>query len=414
VRKTFLLLGLAACSAHPGGIDVKRSSLARELNPSASDVAQLGSDDRAFAFALYRQAVALNPDANLVLSPYSASTALTMAYAGARGTTESQLRSALHFTLDQAPLHQAFNATDLALASRGQGASGTDGTPFKLHVDNSLWLRSGFTPLATFLDTLARNYGAPVYVTDFRAPEAARAAINTWVSDKTEQRVTELLHVGDISPETDAVLTNTVYFNASWATPFVPSATEDARFNKLDGSTVTARMMHASESYPYAEGADFQAVSLPYSSPELGLIAVLPEPGRFAAVEAALSAQWFDALRWSRQDLALGLPKWDDRSHFSLVDALRALGVRAAFEPGEADFSGMTPAQIYIARVIQEAMIEVTEQGTVAAGATAVVFAHKSAKLSQQLPLTFDRPFLYMIFDQPTGSILFIGRVLEP
>jgi serpin B len=172
-------------------------------------------------------------------------------------------------------------------------------------------------------------------------------------------------------------------------------------------------MMHQQERYPYFESADLQAVAMPYQSDELSLIAILPAEGKLASVEAAMNAAWFDALLAGMSDEAvqLGFPKLDYRSHLSLVPALRALGMNAAF--GDADFSGMSSGELQIGDVIHEAVVRVFEGGTIAAGATAVTIRTASIIVSTH-QLTLNRPFLYAIYDQPTGSILFIGRVLDP
>lgn len=224
----------------------------------------------------------------------------------------------------------------------------------------------------------------------------------------------QLLPAGAIHADTRFVLTNTVYFNASWKTKFSKEATRELPFTRRDGSRVTAPLMHAELRIPHARGTNWQAVALPYASDELSLVAVLPDAGAFDAVEKAASASWLDEVRakLAVTSVALGFPKLDYKAHTSLAQQLQALGMSAPFSNG-ADFSGITPGRIAIDDVIHEAVIKVTEGGTIAAAATAITIRTTSVIVDQQR-ITFDRPFLYAIIDQPTGHILFLGRVLDP
>ncbi|MET0287104.1 MAG: serpin family protein [Polyangiales bacterium] len=406
MRRAFLLLALGACSESvAGGVMEARSNLARATEPSRDNLAALGVSNREFAFDLYRQAVSEAPGEDVVVSPYSVSTALAMTYAGARGTTESEMKQALRFTLDQAPLHEAFNASDLSLSSRGQAG-------FKLNVHNSLWAQEGFTIAAPFLDTLALNYGAGVHLTDFvKDTEGSRRAINGWVAEKTEQLIPELLAFDTLDSNTVLVLTNTVFLDAKWATKFEHASTVDAPFTRLDGSVMQVPTMNATRLMPYTEGTDFLAVALPYAGEGLRMIAILPAAGKLASVEQALNRAWFDALQWDGgQSVRLALPKFEVRSALSLKQALTTLGMPSAF--GAADFSALAPG-VRIDDVVHEAVIRVDEDGTVAAAATAVI-AGRSSKPQVELTARFDRPFLYLIHDEVTGSVLFVGRVLDP
>jgi serpin B len=378
-------------------------------------VGQLGSDDRAFAFDLYRQ-VAREADGNLLFSPHSISSALAMTYAGARGTTEREMKQALRFTLEQAPLHEAFNAVDLALAQRGQAQEAADGKRFALNLANSIWLQPDYPVESAFLDVLALNYGAGVYQTDFvAAVEPSRRAINAWVSERTEKLIPELLPPGSITDATRFVLTNAVYFDASWQTKFDPAATSDRPFTRPDGSVIQVSTMSDGYAMPYAESADYQAVSLAYVGAQLSLIAILPSEGKFASVEAALSGAWFDTVvqQLEPASVQIALPKLDYKFHTSLKNALAGLGMNSAFDAEAADFSGLTSGKIHIIDVIHEATVRVYEQGTVAAAATGVIAGNDSAPFFEH-QLAFSRPFLFAVYDRPTGTILFLGRVLDP
>ncbi|MDB4972500.1 MAG: peptidase [Myxococcaceae bacterium] len=390
--------------------------LARSLAPSASELPALGASNRAFAFDLYRQLAAAEPSKNLLFSPHSISSALAMAYAGAAGVTADELRSALHFELPAAQLHEAFNATDLALAARGQSARAADGTPFKLAIDHQIWAQAGYPILPAYLDTLAVHYGAGVYQLDLAGhPEASRLQINDYVREHTAQLVPELLPPDSLNPRTRLVLTNTIYFDAAWQDAFEPTATQPGPFHKLDGSAVTVPMLNRTGQITYAQGDGFSALALPFDDEQLAFIAVLPDEGAYERVQGALSQPWFDALlgSWTSASLTLSLPRLDVRSSLELSEPLRALGMVSAFD--DADFSNIDGStRLRIQHIFHQASVQTTEQGTVAAAATAVVFGVKHASMVDGLQLRFDRPFFFAILDRPTGAMLFLGRVLDP
>jgi serpin B len=421
-RSCLLLLAvlapLAACGdtaePHPLGVDVAVSALERELAPDVSgeDRSALAAGNRAFAFDLFddlREA-----PGNLFVSPYSISVALAMTYAGAEGETERQMREVLHYTLAESRLHPAFNRADLDLASRGEEAAGSDDGPFRLRISNSYWAQDDFQFLDTYLDTLAVNYGAVAYQLDFRGdPESARMTINDWVDRQTEGRIDELVPAGAITPITRLVLTNAIYFNAAWDVPFEEADTADGSFQRLDGSTVTAPFMNQVERHRYAEGDGWQAVELRYDAPELAMVLVLPEAGRFEEIEAALGDS-FEAIEDAlvTHQTTLSMPRFSFSSDFALGESLMRLGMVDAFS-GAADFSGMNGARnLFIQAVLHEAFIAVNEAGTEAAAATAVIVGEVSAP--PLATITFDHPFLFFIVDHPTGQILFMGRVLDP
>lgn len=223
-------------------------------NVTPADALRLSQDNADFAFDFYR-AVRQNKSGNLVFSPHSLQTALAMTFAGSRGNTAAELSSALRFTLPGDRLHAAFNATDLALASRGVGQTGVDGQPFRLRSVNATWGQDGYNFLPAYLDTLALNYGAGLRVMDFVGqPDPSRSTINAWVAQQTEDRIPELLPQGSVTADTRLVLTNAVYFNASWRDPFTASNTVAGNFNRLDGSTSPAQFMKRTADGRYGTG----------------------------------------------------------------------------------------------------------------------------------------------------------------
>ena len=409
-----LLTGLAAC-AQPASGDILRSEKPR-LSPSVSqaDLAALVEGNNAFAFDLYQ--ALKGPQGNLFYSPYSVSLALAMTYAGARDTTEKQMAAAMHYTLPQGRLHPAFNSLDHALAGRGQGAKGKDGKGFRLNIVNAIWGQKGYPFLATYLDLLAEDYGAGLRTLDFRAaPDAGRLTINDWVAGQTEQRIKDLIPPGAIDPLTRLVLTNAIYFNAAWANNFEKSATQPADFHLAGGSTVKAPMMHQTERLGYAAGDGYQVVTLPYDGRELEMVVLLPDPGKFVGFENSLNAGKVDSVikDITPKQVALSLPGFKYESEFSLGKILAGMGMPVAFS-GQADFSGMTGnRELSISEVVHKAFVAVDESGTEAAAATAVIM-RATAMPVMPLEVKVDRPFIFLIRDIPTGSVIFVGRVMNP
>jgi len=354
------------------------SSVQRIADPQvpAADITTLASDNAAFAFAAYQQLITANT--NLVFSPASISIALAMTYAGAATTTATEMAQALDFTLPPAQLNPAFNALDQALASRGQGFLGADGGPMQVDIANAIWAEKTYTFETDFLDTLAENYGAGVNLLDFiNAPDPSRLTINAWVANQTDDKIQNLLPPSSVDSSTKLVLTDAVYFNAAWNAPFDPNNTHDGSFTLLDGSTVTVSLMYSDfVSFPATQGANFVAASLPYADTRLSLVVVVPDAGQFSQVESSLNATTLASLvaGLTSQPVLLTIPRLKIETSTSLEVLLQALGMTSAFISGTADFSGMDGTHnLYISNVFQDAFINVTEKGTEAAAATAVV-----------------------------------------
>jgi serpin B len=410
-----MVFGLVACT-QPASGSVLQSDKQRLTSPvaSQSDVVTLVKGNNDFAFDLYQ--VLRDSDGNLFYSPYSISLALAMTYAGARGDTEEQMADTLHFLLPQNRLHPALNSLDLELASRGEGARGKDGEGFRLHIVNAIWGQKDFRFLSEFLDLLAENYGAGLRILDFiREPEQSRITINNWVSDQTEERIEDLIPEGAIDELTRLVLTNAIYFNAAWQYPFVEDATSDGDFDLLDGGRITVPVMRQTESFGYTEADGYQAIELPYDGHELSMVILLPEQGQFGSFEALLSRQEVGDIiqRIEYRQVTLAMPKFEYESSFGLKRALTSLGIGLAFTP-DADFSGMNGQRdLFVHDVLHKAFVSVDEAGTEAAAATAVIVGITSIP-AEPIQVKIDRPFIFLIRDIETGTILFIGRVVNP
>lgn len=412
-----MLFGVVACTQPAAAADVLQSDKPRITSPSVggADMATLVEGNSEFAFDLYQ--ILKDKDGNIFYSPYSISLALAMTYAGARSDTEDEMADALNFLLARENLHPAFNALDLELASRGEEAKGKDDEGFRLHVVNAVWGQRDFPFLSEYLDLLAANYGAGLRVLNFiEAPEESRVTINDWVSEQTEERIQDLIPQGAINELTRLVLTNAIYFNAAWLHQFEEDATSEGDFYLLDGSTVKVPMMRQTETFGYMEGDGYQAIELLYDGEELSTVILLPEEGEFTAFEGSLSRQLVDSVieGIGNKRVDLSMPKFEFDSSFGLKQALASLGMEKAFIPEEADFSGMDGRRdLFIQDVLHKAFVSVDEAGTEAAAASAVIIGLTSMP-PEAIRVGIDRPFIFLIRDIETGTVLFVGRVLDP
>jgi serpin B len=416
----FVLAASAACSSggtspsnDPAGIEVARADVSRAAT-SPGDANAAAASINAFGLDLYRQLGA--GGGNLVFSPASVALALAMARAGARGETASEMDAVLHAL--GADLQAAgLNALDLALGARSGTFADEVGKPHEvtLRIANTPFAQRGMALEPAYLEALATSFGAGLRLVDYaHDPEAARKLINAWVDVKTEHRIPELLAAGTIDDMTRLALVNAIYLKAPWATPFDPAATKPGSFTRADGSSLDVRMMHGGGSLPYAEGAGWRAVELPYIGGSLAMTVIVPDD--LAAYERGLGpeslAQVISALEERTVDLSF--PRFGLETHADLSTILAALGMPRAFDPGLADFSGITASeQLYISAVIHQANIDVDEKGTEAAAATAVVM-RATAEPAGPVTLRVDRPFIFLLRDVPTGAIVFMGRVMDP
>lgn len=407
---------IAGCNLPAATAEVLKSDRPRDTSPAVDFSSQKDTvaGNGAFALRLYHELA--QDKGNIFFSPYSISEALAMTYAGARGQTETDMSKALSFSLPQDRLHPAFNWLDLELGKRGEEAKGQDGKGFRLHVVNALWGQKDYEFQTPFLDTLAVNYGAGMRVADFiKESEASRLTINAWVEEQTEKRIKDLVPPGAINELTRLVLTNAIYFNAAWLRPFDEKRTTDGVFHRLDGSTVTVPMMRQTGSFRYGEGAGFQAVEMLYDGNELSMIILLPSDGQLGAFEDKLDyVRVTEILASLKQNqVQLSMPRFENNSSFSLKQALSALGMGVAFTQ-LADFSGMNGKRdLLIQDVVHKAFVSVDEAGTEAAAATAVIVGTTSMP-PEPVEMAVDSPFVYLVRDNATGSLLFVGRVADP
>lgn len=394
----FLVVVLAAAALWPTG-------------SRASDAETLVRDNTDFALDLYGR-LAETPG-NLFFSPYSISTALAMTYAGARGNTETEMAAALRFTLGQEALHPAFAEILDQLAEAQRSGD------LRLHVANSLWPQQGYPLLEDYLSLVKTHYGVAITAVDYKqAAEEARVRINGWVEEQTQERIANLLQPGVLDPLTRLVLVNAIYFKGMWETPFKADSTVDAPFHVAPDRTVQAPLMTQSLRCRYASFPLLDIVELPYAGGGMAMIVLLPkENDGIRGLEGELTAGNID--RWlggiGEREVLVSLPRFKMSAMFRLDDTLSALGMKDAFSRSKANFSGMDgrPDWLYIGAVVHKAFVEVNEEGTEAAAATAVVMGVRSLPPSPPV-FRADHPFVFLIQDKATGSILFAGRMSDP
>lgn len=402
-------------------VDVEQvSSQVERVDPvdvPREDIHKLTDGNLAFALDMYDHV--REEGENLFYSPFSISIALAMTYAGAHGETATQMAETLRYVLPPEDLHPTFNALDRILVSRGQEEVPEDsGDPFQLHIANSLWGQQDYHFQEAYLDTVAEHYGAGMRLVNFlEQAEEARQTINQWVFEKTEGKIQNLIPRGGVGAATRLVLTNAIYFKASWAEQFAEDRTRDEPFHALDGETVTVPMMSYASPHNlrYEDGDGYQAVALPYVGGKVSMLVLVPDQGNFQNFESSLDVEGLNGIIQGLESssVQLAFPKFEFESELSLANVLADMGMPIAMS-GEADFSGMTGSkELFISDVFHKAYVNVNEEGTEAAAATAVVMT-ESAAPADPVQLTVDRPFFFLIRDQETGAVLFFGRVLNP
>jgi serpin B len=335
-----------------------------------------------------------------------------MTYAGARGQTAAEMANTLQFPFADQRLHSAFaNLTQMINRPDPK-------RQYKLVVANRLWGQQGYHFLPKFLKITKEEYGAGLGEVDFaNAIDQARQEINGWVAQQTQDRIKDLLPEGSIDGGTRLVLTNAIYFKARWAHPFSDKQTTKEDFHSGASKTIKADIMHAVATINLMETDTLQLAELPYEQHELSMLVLLPRKvdglnDLEKQASAANLEQWIGKMK--PYQVSLSMPKYTYASEFMLKKVLSAMGMGGAFTPA-ADFSGMTTQEkLFISAVIHKAFVAVDEKGTEAAAATAVAIARASLPVAPQATFRADHPFLFLVRDNKTGSILFMGRMVLP
>jgi serpin B len=379
----------------------------------ADDQAAVVKGSNAFAVDLYAQ-LSKQPG-NLFFSPESISTAFGMAYAGARGQTATEMEHVFHFTLPPEKLHPAMGALLAEMNAQHNG--------YELRVADALWAQQDANFEANYLKLVQSDYAAGFHRVNFKlSPEAVRTTINAWVEKQTNDKIKDLIGPGALNPSTRLVLTNAIYFKGSWQDQFDKEATQKEEFHLSAAQWVMTSMMHRTGGYRYYDGETFQALELPYAGNEISMVVLLPkQTDGLAALEHSFTARsasdWIQKLQ-PVDKVILTLPRFTMTQQFELSTTLSAMGISQAFSSA-ADFSGMTGKPDFaISAAIHKAFIDVDEQGTEAAAATAIVMYATAMhrQFPEPPPIVFraDHPFLFILRDTKSGSVLFLGRVADP
>ncbi len=413
---SLLILGSLGCTGKPTSTEVAIPPVVKPTNADKAtpeDKVAVARDSNQFALDLFGR---LDKQGNLFFSPASISTALAMTYAGARGQTAEQMAKVLHFQLDPKRLHPAFAA--LLWEMQGQGKP----SGCQLSIANALWGYKDTHFLPEFLQETNDNYGAALQQVDFAKAEDARRTINGWIAQHTADKIRDLLEPGDVTPETRLVLTNAIYFKGDWLRPFKGNDTHNQPFHVTKTKDESVSMMHQTGQFLHFadEEKTFQLLEMPYKDSELSMALLLPAQVDGLAqlekkLDAELLAKWLEKAEPTKVQLTL--PKFTMRTRLPLADRLKAMGMTAVFRPEEADLTGMTHDKppLYVSEVIHEAWVDVNEKGTEAAAATAVIARGGAAPVQEKL-IVFraDHPFLFLIRDTRSESILFLGRMSNP
>ena len=360
-----------------------------------------------FALELYSKLNEENAGKNIFFSPYSISVALAMTYEGARGQTAEEMQSVLHFPADPEVRRPAF--------ARIYNQINKGGKKYKLSTANALWAQKDYPFLDEYFNTVEKYYGGKVTNLDFVGdPENSRITINKWVEAQTNNKIKDLIPEGVIDAATRLVLTNAIYFKGTWFKQFDKKNTVERDFKISPTNSVKVQMMHLDDKkakFNYTETKDLKILELPYSGGDLSMLILLPKDS-IEQLESELTIENLNnwTARLKEEEVSIYLPRFKFETKYFMAKTLREMGMSSAF--GNADFSGMTGRRdLYISNVIHQAFVEVNEEGTEAAAATAVVM--KEVAMMKKL-FNADHPFIFIIREKETGNILFLGRVSDP
>jgi serpin B len=372
-------------------------------------IQQVVNANNEFAFDFYSE-INKKVEDNIFYSPYSISAALAMTYEGAKGKTADEMKTVFHFP-DNDILRPNFASIYNNINKKGK--------EYKLSTGNALWAQQDYQFLPGYLETVEKYYGGKAANLDFIGEgEKSRQTINSFIEQQTNNKIKDLIPQGVLNAYTRLVLTNAIYFKGTWVKQFDKSDTRDQDFTTISGQTVKAPMMQLTgddAEFNYAETDDIQILEMPYDGEDLSMLILLPKENNLETVEESLTnkklSEWKNMLGEQRVDIYV--PKFKFETKYLMVETLSYMGMPTAFTDA-ADFSGMDGTQnLLIQNVIHQAFVEVNEEGTEAAAATAVVVGMKS--VGPRIPIfRADHPFIFIIQEKETGNILFMGRVADP
>lgn len=401
---------------------------------TADEIKKIVQGNNAFAFGLYGKLRA--EKGNLFFSPFSVGAAMTQVMAGARGNTAVEMSQVLCAPVGKGLEHmQAFVTQDAVQPAFGALLRALDGAgkkrSYQLSIANSLWMQEDLPFEPDFVACLKENYDSGLQAVDFKKdPETARLRINAWVEEKTRKKITDILGPDSIKKDSKLAVANAIYFKSAWQHRFSKGMTENADFTLMDGTKVQVPMMRETESYRFAHcetkrrhmvSDGFDALELPYEGRELSMLVLVPfgDLGAEALtndLEAAVASGNLDEVLkgMKSEQVSVFVPRFKMTWSADLKDTLIAMGMKETFTPSKADFSGMTKrAELSIGLVAHKAFVEVNEESTEAAAAT-VAIAEDKGPMVKPREFHADRPFVFLIRENATGTILFMGRVADP
>ena len=379
--------------------------LAIDTYATEESVSTLSDYMNDFCFELFHN-ISFNKTENLFISPYSIFVALAMTYEGARNDTAEEMKNVLHFPQNDETMLCSFGKIYNLLNQHKE---------YTLSTANALWTQKNYPFLSKYLNFIENYYMGKATDVDFANAEMAAQQINQWVEEHTNGKIKDLLSGSDIHPLTKMILTNAIYFKGDWLYQFNREHTSELDFEISPGNTVKVPMMSLSEGgFNYTETNDVQILELPYKGEELSMIIILPKENNLAAVEQMIDRETLYSWQasFSQTTVDVSLPKFKLETEYRLREYLVDMGMKIPFTM-DADFSGMTGYQeLFIEKVLHKAYIEVNEEGTEAAGATSVHMVLKSSP--QGVVFNADHPFLFLIQQKETGTILFMGKIFDP
>jgi serpin B len=401
------LIVISGCKTAPIKVD--------DSGATEQGINELVNANNQFAFDLYSELK--DENGNVFFSPYSISSAIAMTYEGARGQTADEMKNVFHFPSNIAEMRASFAKLYNNLNKKDK--------QYQLNTANALWAQKDYPFLNNYLSTIESYYGGKTTNLDFISEtEKSRNIINSWVEDQTNNRIKDLIPAGVLSPMTKLVLTNAIYFKGKWALQFDKSNTKDEDFNTDSGTKVKVPMMQLTgkdAEFNYAELENMQILEMPYKGKELSMLILLPK-GDLESAEKFLTAENLNLVKQSllNQRVDIYLPRFKFDTKYFMADTLSQMGMPTAFSAEKADFSGMVSKEnlagqnLFISQVIHQAFVEVNEEGTEAAAATAVIMETMSAAPQEPKVFRADHPFIFLIQEKATGNILFLGRVVNP
>ena len=399
---SLLLVCQGIIMSHDAAVEQKR----------LAEKATVALSDNQFAVDLYVRLDEQQPGKNLFFSPTSITMALAMTAAGARGQTQTEMAKTLHLEEAMAQAHVYYHKLLQQWNADGEKR------PYQLHVANRLWGLASYPIRSEFLALTRQQYDAEMTLLNFADAEGAGREINQWVEARTNNKIKHLISPGALGALTRLVLTNATYFKGDWVKPFDTKGTQEEEFTVSAERKVSVPLMHQTAAFGFAEEETLQLLEMPYAGRDLSMVVLLPKKlGGLPELETSLSRERLDSLvsQLLPREVNTSIPRFKLEASVELAPTLEALGMRLAFS-NQADFSGISDRKgLYISAVVHKAFVDVNEEDTEAAAATAVVMRASARRMPQPIRIfRADHPFLFLIRDMHTGSVLFMGRVVDP